>query len=210
MPLSRRLQIRAFVLACLLLPSSLGADVVVAWNNALLDSFRTENTHPCVAARALAIVHGAMHDTSAAVNRTEPFFATERSEDNLPNAAALNSAAYCAATNLFPSRAAAFKDLYARLGQEVPESPRRPQALRLGRTIADAWITWRINDGSSGSMPYIPSKEPGAWRRTPPFVRPPEMQSWAKVIPFALVSAAQFRPPGLRRRFQSGEGSRRR
>lgn len=167
-----------------------------SWNNALLDSIRAENTHPCVAARALAIVHGAMFDTAAAIHRAQPFYAAENVPGDLPLDPALNSAAFSTATNLFPSRAAAFRDLYARLLPSTPECSRRPEALRLGRTIADAWITWRVNDHSSGSLPYIPRKDVGAWRRTPPFIRPPEMQHWARVIPFTLVSAAQFRPPG--------------
>lgn len=172
------------------------ADVLDDWNNALLDSIRTENTHPCVAARALAIVHGAMYDTSAAVHRIEGFFQIENVPAGLPLAPALNSAAYCTATNLFPSRMASFQALYEKWMKDSEEAPRSAEALRLGRSVADAWITWRGNDGSSGSLPYIPRKEPGAWRRTPPFVRPPEMYHWARVTPFTLVSAAQFRPPG--------------
>ena len=172
------------------------ADVLDDWNNAILNSIRTENAHPCVAARALAIVHGAMSDTSAAIHRTEPFFQTENVPSGLPLEPALNAAAYCCATNLFPSRVAAFKALYEKWIRDLEETPRRGEALRLGRSVADAWITWRGNDGSSGSLPYIPRTEPGAWRRTPPFVRPPEMYNWARVTPFTMVSAAQFRPPG--------------
>src|SRR6185503_21247286 len=37
---------------------------------------------------------------------------------------------------------------------------------------------------------------PGAWRRTPPFFRPPELPQWSYVAPFALTNGAQFRPPG--------------
>lgn len=184
-----------FLALFLALPASRG-DMLEAWNNAMLDSFRTENTHPCVAARSLAIMHGAMFDAHAAVKRTEPFYTRENVREGLPLEPALNSAAFTAATNLFPSRAAAFRELYDRWNKDLPDSPIRPESIRLGRTIADAWIAWRSGDGSSGTLPYIPSKEPGAWRRTPPFFRPPEMQSWARVVPFALVSAAQFRPPG--------------
>jgi membrane-associated phospholipid phosphatase len=188
----RSLQLVALLFAL----TRIRADVLDDWNNAILNSIRTENAHPCVAARALAIVHGAMADTSAAIHRTDPFFQTENVPPGLPLEPALNAAAYCTATNLFPSRLAAFRDLYEKWTRDLEETPRRGESLRLGRSVADAWITWRGNDGSSGSLPYIPRKEPGVWRRTPPFVRPPEMYNWARVTPFTLVSAAQFRPPG--------------
>ncbi len=190
--------VRSAALISLLLASSPGlrSDVLDDWNNALLNSIRTENTHPCVAARALAIVHGAMYDTTAAITGNAPFFRTENVRRGLPLPPALNSAAYCTATNLFPSRTATFLELYQKILKTTPESMERAEALRLGRSIADAWINWRATDGSSGTLPYIPATEPGAWRRTPPFVRPPEMHNWARVVPFTLVSAAQFRPPG--------------
>ena len=44
---------------------------------------------------------------------------------------------------------------------------------------------------------YVPSSEPGQWRRTPPFLRPPELPQWAaKVKPFAIERPDQFRPGG--------------
>jgi hypothetical protein len=55
------------MLVLLLTLWSSSADSLTEWNDALLDSIRAENTHPCIAARALAIVHGAMHDTAAAI-----------------------------------------------------------------------------------------------------------------------------------------------
>ena len=186
----------AVVILLLLCSRPSRADVLDDWNQALLNSIRTENTHPCVAARALAIVHGSMHDATAAITQTAPFFKKEQVRPGLPLIPALNSAAFCTATNLYPSRAASFLVLYEKWLDLAPESAEGAEALRLGRSIADAWINWRARDGSSGTLPYIPATEPGAWRRTPPFVRPPEMYNWARVIPFTMVSAAQFRPAG--------------
>jgi membrane-associated phospholipid phosphatase len=172
------------------------ADVVNTWNNALLDSIRTENTHPCAAARALAIVHGAMFDVSATIAHQKPFHAIERAPGAVDLIAALHAAAYTVSTNLFPSRVAAFTALYKAALGEISVTPERAPSLRFGSAIADSWIEWRGRDTSSGSRIYIPNKEPGAWRRTPPFFRPPEMQHWAGVAPFILTTAAQFRPVG--------------
>ena len=37
----------------------------------------------------------------------------------------------------------------------------------------------RASDGSSMHISYVPRTEPGQWRRTPPFFRPPELPQWA-------------------------------
>jgi membrane-associated phospholipid phosphatase len=172
------------------------ADVVTAWNDAILESIRTENSHPCVASRALAIVHGAMFDVSANTSSKTPFFATESVAADAILEVALNSAAYTAATNLYPSRTAAFAKVYQSVLRQSPPSDARARSIRFGSAVADSWIAWRAADASSGTRVYIPSTEPGAWRRTPPFNRPPEMQNWERVTPFTLTSASQFRPSG--------------
>ena len=172
------------------------ADVVTAWNDAILDSIRTENSHPCVGSRALAIVHGAMFDVSANIAGKTPFFASESAGADAILEVALNSAAYTTATNLYPSRSAAFTKIYQSILSQSRPSDARARSIRFGSAVADAWIAWRATDASSGTRVYIPSTEPGAWRRTPPFNRPPEMQNWERVTPFMLTSASQFRPSG--------------
>lgn len=172
------------------------SDPVTAWNNALLESIRTENSHPCVAARALAIVHGAMFDASAKIAGEKAFYSSEPAPADADLAVALNSAAYTASTNLYPSRTGIFGDQYRKLLAETPASDARSKSIRFGSAVADAWIAWRATDASSGTRVYVPKTEPGAWRRTPPFNRPPEMQNWAKVKPFVLESGSQLRPTG--------------
>ena len=149
-----------------------------------------------MAARALAIVHGAMFDVRANISGELPFYTSERAPQAANLNVALNSAAYTAATNLYPSRAAAFRELHQSLLNEHSATDHRAKSIRFGSAIADSWIAWRANDASSGTRVYIPGKEPGAWRRTPPFNRPPELQNWSRVAPFALASGDQFRPSG--------------
>jgi hypothetical protein len=66
----------------------------------------------------------------------------------------------------------------------------------MGFASADAIVEARAADGSNTQVPYIPTNTPGAWRRTPPWFRPPDLPHWGLVKPFALTNAAQFRPPG--------------
>lgn len=180
-----------------LIAGSARADLVDQWNTALLDSIRTEDTAPCLAARNLAILHGAMYDASVAVKgTTQPFYYRTQVRSDLSLEAALNAAAFYTAKNLHPSRIAAFNDLYERLQTGLARDGDQEAGAVLGRKIGAAWINWRVGDGSSRVLTYIPKTEPGAWKRTLPFFRPPDLPGWCLVQPFTLVGAAQFRPPG--------------
>src|SRR5260221_9133215 len=115
-------------------------------------------------------MHGAMYDSRAAIlPDRRPFFVSRSVLAGLPMIAALTAAAYVTAINLYPSRVATFQSVYDQILETVRESSDRAVAVELGRQIGEAWIDWRTGDGSSTSLPYIPSTKPGAWRRTPPF-----------------------------------------
>ncbi len=176
------------------------ADLIEGWNNALLDSIRAEDTPPCLAARNLAIVHGAIYDASVAASplpaRAEPFFFRTTAQPGVSAEAAMNSAALAAATFTHPSHRAQFEQLYQTLRGATPDEPAQHSGEILGRKVAQAWIEWRSSDGSSRSLTYVPKTEPGAWKRTPPFHRPPDLPAWCLVQPFTLIGSTQFRPPG--------------
>ena len=72
----------------------------------------------------------------------------------------------------------------------------RTSGIVLGQQAADAILELRRDDGTSTTIPYIPSDEPGHWRRTPPFFRPPECPQWQFLKPFAITNATRFRPAG--------------
>lgn len=182
----------------LILPREIcGADIVAAWNNALLDSIRTDDTPPCQAARSLAIVHGSIYDAGVtASSQGEPFFYRTAWQSKASPEAAMNSAALAAAKFVHPSQSARFDALYRAFAPAVADSERAAAGELLGRKVAQAWIEWRSADGISKSLPYIPKTEAGAWKRTPPFFRPPDLPAWRLVQPFVLVGSAQFRPPG--------------
>jgi hypothetical protein len=175
----------------------LRADIVTDWNATFVAAIRNENTAPPLAARNLAILHTAMYDAVNAVERThKPYFVEFPATSTGSREAAVLGAARRVSISLYPSQRAAFETLFASALAGVPEGPARGEGLNLGEAVADAILAWRNSDGSTTSVPFIPRTEPGAWRRTPPFFRPPDLPHWPYVTPFALTHGAQFRPPG--------------
>jgi len=162
----------------------------------MLDAIRAQTTPPCLAARNMAIMHVAIYDAINAIVRThEPYrFRCNAPKEASVEAAAI-SAAHRVATTLFPSHASRFDSLRTNLLASLPDGSPKENGLSLGRQAADVILTLRRADGSSTVETYIHRDEPGEWRRTPPYFRPPELTHWGKVTPFAMTNAAQFRPP---------------
>src|SRR4051812_39901291 len=72
---------------------NLKADILDEWNSALLDTIRAEDTAPCLAARNLAIMHGAIYDASVAIHGNTKAFYFQTSKNPTANLeAALNAA----------------------------------------------------------------------------------------------------------------------
>jgi len=176
---------------------NLKADILDEWNSALLDTIRAEDTAPCLAARNLAIMHGAIYDASVAIHGNTKAFYFQTSKNPAANLeAALNAASLTVANSLHPSRRGKFDHLYKENLSRLGDSESVQEGDRLGKESANAWIGWRASDGHTTSLPYIPKTDPGAWRRTMPFFRPPDLPAWCLVQPFTMVGSAQFRPPG--------------
>jgi VCPO second helical-bundle domain/Domain of unknown function (DUF6851) len=190
--------------------------VVVQWNAAALEAGRRSTIGPPAIARALAIVHTCIYDAWAAydpiaagvhyqVKHASP--ATEEQK-----ARAVSYAAYRALMNLFPGQRPLFDDLMAELGY-IPGDLSDPDSAR-GADAAQGGLDFRQADGANQSGQYAdytgyapantPSEllDPNRWQ---PLLLPSGtaqsllVPQWGLVVPFALVSADQFRaaPPPL-------------
>ncbi|HUR46469.1 MAG TPA: phosphatase PAP2 family protein [Candidatus Saccharimonadales bacterium] len=174
----------------------LSADVITEWNSLHLAAIRTESTSPPLAARNLAMMHAAIYDAVNSINAAfNPYRGTAPAPGGaLPEAAAVE-ASYACLSELYPSQIAFFQSAYQNYLTNTPASQAREDGLWVGDWCAYDVLNWRSSDGSSTSVPYVPHSEPGQWRRTAPFFRPPELPQWPYVIPFAMTNGAQFRPP---------------
>ncbi len=199
--------------------------VVTQWDNALLQAIRDTAPGPPMVARAIAIVHTCAYDAWAAYDRTAigtQFGGRLRrppSERTLANKnKAISFAAYRALVDLFPQPAevAHFNALMSSLGYDPTNTSTDPATpVGIGNNCAAAVIAFRHHDGSNqlgdlnGGAPYsdytgyapvnTPNQilDPNRWQPllVNGVVQPFVGAQWFKVIPFALTSASEFRPP---------------
>lgn len=147
------------------------ANLVVRWNNAVLQGVRDSKLGPPMVSRALAIVHTSIFDACAAYDRIavgtrlggalrRP--AHERSLAN--NRQAISFAAYRAAIDLFPaSRASVFDPLMEDLGYDAQDrSTDAATPTGIGNLAAQALLDFRHRDGANqlgdqpGGIPGTP------------------------------------------------------
>ncbi len=195
MPRNRAILAVLFVL--LGLPGNIQGDVVTDWNEVFLRAIQNETTHPCLASRNLAILHIAIFDAVNAVGQThQPYCFNAQGVAGASVEGAAATSAHRVAVQLYPSLRADFDALLTKSLVGITNELARTHGIRLGQQAAEAILTIRRDDGASTTVPYIPSDEPGRWRRTPPLLRPPELPQWRFVTPFAMTNITRFRPAG--------------
>ncbi len=143
-------------------------NVVIQWNEALIQAVRDSKFGPPMAARALAVVHTCMYDAWAAYDKdatgTRLGAALRRpaNERKLANKReAVSYAAYRAARDLFPADADLFTDLIAALGydpSDVSTDTATPQGI--GNAACAAVLDFRHHDGAN-QLGDVPGGQPG-------------------------------------------------
>ena len=155
------------------------ANVVVQWNEALLQGVRDSRLGPPMVARALAVAHTCAYDAWAAYDRvavgtrlggTLRRPARERRYEN--KVEAVSRATYRAGVDLFPgSRATVFDPLMASLGLD-PDNDSRDTAepAGIGNVVADEVLAFRHRDGANqlgdepGGRPGVPYSDYTGYR----------------------------------------------
>jgi membrane-associated phospholipid phosphatase len=197
MQTSRQFSRTCFLLA--LLPTCLlQAGPVTEWNEAARAAIRAARSNPPVASRGLAMLHVAIHDAVNGVQRTHrPYHVTDHAPAGASLEAAVSGAAYEVLRHLFSSSDIQRTNLdvvYLELVAAVPEGPAKQDGLLWGQQVGAAILALRASDGSTETVDYTPGDQPGVWRPTPPAHAAALLPHWGQVTPFALTSAAQFRP----------------
>ncbi len=172
------------------------ADVILDWNALMIDAIRSDNSGPTLSSRNLAILHAAIYDAVNSVLAThQPYkFRLDAPPETSAEAAGVG-AAYEVMQVLYQSFGARADELYDIWLAAAPRTAATTNGLVLGQRISRLAVQDRVADGSSTDVPYIPSAEPGQWRRTPPFFRPPLTPQWRYVTPFCLPDLESFLPP---------------
>ena len=191
----RRLQVESLEERCLL-----SADVVLEWNQLMLDTVKANHVSPILITRDAAIVSAAVYD---AVNDIDGSYTTYFANVNASHGASLEAAAAQAAhdtlTALFPGQQATFDAALAADLAGIPPGRAR-QGVDVGQAVAQAILAWRSTDGWNAHVNYTPGTAPGDWQPTPPGFLPAALPQWGNVTPFGIPSGSAFRaalPPAL-------------
>jgi PAP2 superfamily len=173
------------------------ADVVTDWNSAALDAIRAGRTAPPIASRSLAILHVSIYDAVNGIARAhEPYLVQSAVAASASRQAAASAAAHEALVNLFPAAAASFDALHAAILAAIPDGLHKIAGIVWGEFVAGQILASRANDGSDAVVPPPGGSGPGVWIPTPPAFLPYLLPQWGFVVPFAMSTSSQFRPPG--------------
>lgn len=185
----------AALLLTLTVATAARADVVLQTNEAVLGLIRRHSTPPPIAARTLAMAHVAIFDAINSIDhRHQHFRVYVPDSPQASREAAALEAAYRVLMHVYPAdRADLERELQENL-EHLPSQTGRSEGVRLGKLVAERVIAWRAGDGSEASVRYTARNEPGRWRPTPPDYQAALLPQWARVTPFAIDSASQFRP----------------
>lgn len=172
------------------------------WNHQFMKMIQLANYSPGLAARNLAVVHGAVYEVINSKDEKFEGFLPELppEPDEWDVDRAMIEAFWQTSSALFvPYRAQVDRlreNQLAQLDEDTAAVEGNSQ--EYGRAVAVAFIKACEDDGSTSTVTYVPARdtETGKWRRTPPRYRPPEAPHWGNVRPFGLSSPEQFRPGG--------------
>jgi hypothetical protein len=174
------------------------ADTVTDWNvyatNALIT---TAQQAPTVSTIHLAMVHGAVYDAVNAIDREyEPYLVRPRARPWFSKDAAAATAAYRVLLNIVPAQKPTLDGQYAASLAAIPDGLAKQGGIAVGETAAWAMIAARTADGRFGPPGFPVGSAPGQWRPVlPAFVNDPN--AWvARVEPFLIRRASQFRSAG--------------
>src|SRR5262245_45501275 len=183
----------------------LSADVVLEWNQVLLNAVKANSVAPFVFSRDAAIVSAAVYDAVNSIDRSHtPLFADVKAPPGASLEAAAAQAAHDTLVALFPAQQGTFDAALAADLAGVPPGRAR-LGVAMGQEVARQILAWRSTDGSNAQVTYVPGSGPGVWQPTPrPNPTPPPAElpglpaaapQWATVTPFCIPSDSAFRPP---------------
>ncbi len=189
--------VRVLMLAALLSPTIVRADIVTDWNHTLCTAAETVVTkhNPGVPTRAMAMMNGAIYDIFQAVDRTHAPFKVNTSAPGASIDAAVSQAAYNVLSNMYPEMQASLDSTLAtRLGA-VPAGAAKTAGINLGNLVSQQYISAHQNDGWDLPDAYTPTIGPGHWS-TDPMVAPNIQKGWGSdwgsVHPWAMPDPDYF------------------
>ena len=170
-------------------------DDISRWNAVATAVAEHAQLDPLTESRIFAMVHLAVHDAvNAVVRRYQPFALTDAPRPGASIDAAAATAAHDVLVALMPAHKVRFDTALETSLAGLTRDAGYIAGIAVGRRAAAAMLASRAGDGSDRQVSYVPRDVPGDYRPTPPDNTPAALAHWGSITPFALSSAAQFRP----------------
>ncbi len=186
------------VAVSLCLPRCCSADVIIDWNNQLLETIRSGSLPPPPATRVMAMINTAIYDAVNSISGThEPYYfvPTTTSDPLTSKEAAAAQAAYRVVSTAFPANQSIYDAALADSLASFPTARTRPRGSNWAIRRGPRSCRFAPDDGAGSPIPYTPSSDPGRWQPTPPAFAPAAVPHWANVTPWTMTSNSQFRDP---------------
>jgi VCPO second helical-bundle domain len=172
---------------------------VTSWDTTGQQAFTAAGLTPAEGHVIFAYVAIAVYDSVRAIEGGyEPFAVDVDAPDNTSAEAAVAAAAHRVLEHYLPAQEATIIDpAYVASLATIPDGTAKTNGTALGEAVANLLIVQRSNDGfRAPTPPYVPPSPPvpGVW--VPTAATPPIGPYLGSMRPFALDSAAQFRPAG--------------
>ncbi len=192
----RTFSILTVIALILMRASSSWGNVALDWNAVMMAAVRLDNSGPTLSSRNLAILHVAIYDAVNSVVRThQPYAYLVGAAGDASAEAAAAGAGYAVMKALYPGLNARSDEVFESWRSRVSDTGPIWEGMAVGAEVARLVLGLRSGDGAATEVPYIPSADPGEWRRTPPFFRPPLTPGWRYVKPFAILEVESFVSP---------------
>jgi hypothetical protein len=180
-----------------LLAAPATADVVLDWNEILLDAIRVDRTPPPRASRAMAMTNVAVFDAvNGILGGFDPYHVTGPAPAGASPEAAAAAAAHAVLSALFPALQATFDAELAASLAAVPDGAAKNDGILWGQEVAAAILALRANDRSAEAVPYYVPVGARWWVPTLPAFAPALAPNWPLVTPWTLASGSQLRSSG--------------
>jgi PAP2 superfamily/Domain of unknown function (DUF4114)/Bacterial Ig-like domain len=180
-------------------------DVIITWNQVLLNAIATAKTAPPVATRAMAIMETAVFDAvnniakkykNYAITDAAPVQATAAEREIECEAAAVQ-AAYTVLTSLFASQKVTFDAALATSLAAIQDGKAKTDGIAFGLNIGTKALAARVGDGSAAVVAAPTTNNPGDWVPTAVVTNangttspaPAVLPQWGTVKTFGILQA---------------------
>ncbi|HEX7183923.1 MAG TPA: vanadium-dependent haloperoxidase [Thermoanaerobaculia bacterium] len=170
------------------------ADVVIDWNNVLLDAIRTDRTAPPKASLYMAAVHVAIYDAvNGILGGYTPFHVTASAPAGASAEAAASAAAHKTLVALFPAQRTTIDAALTTSLAAIPDGTAKAAGISWGESVADQILALRADDHSADVVSYEAPTGAFWWAPTAPAFAAAVLPNWPIVTPWCMTRGSQFR-----------------